>query len=105
MAGIYIDTNDGVNGLAPGNVDVNTQGGEPMATTPVPTPPKGWNSWDCYGTTVTEAEVLAHCRAKIAAFKVPQAVVVIDAIPKNANGKIDRQALAALWDRQTGRLA
>jgi len=57
------------------------------------------------GRRVTEAEVLAHCRAKIAAFKVPQAVVVIDAIPKNANGKIDRQALAALWDRQTGRLA
>ncbi len=23
-----------------------------------PTPPMGWNSWDCYGTTVTEAEVL-----------------------------------------------
>src|SRR5690606_19304815 len=24
------------------------------------TPPMGWNSWDCYGTTVTEAEVLAN---------------------------------------------
>lgn len=23
-------------------------------------PPLGWNSWDCYGTTVTEAEVLAN---------------------------------------------
>ena len=23
-------------------------------------PPMGWNSWDCYGTTVTEAEVLAN---------------------------------------------
>lgn len=33
-----------------------------MATTPVPTPPRGWNSWDCYGTTVTEAEVLANAR-------------------------------------------
>lgn len=21
------------------------------------TPPKGWNSWDCYGATVTESEV------------------------------------------------
>ena len=27
------------------------------------TPPMGWNSWDCYGTTVTEAEVLANARA------------------------------------------
>ncbi|GAA4628307.1 alpha-galactosidase [Cellulomonas oligotrophica] len=26
------------------------------------TPPMGWNSWDCYGTTVTEAEVLANAR-------------------------------------------
>lgn len=22
-----------------------------------PTPPMGWNSWDCYGASVTEAEV------------------------------------------------
>jgi alpha-galactosidase len=25
-----------------------------------PTPPYGWNSWDCYGPTVTEAEVKAN---------------------------------------------
>src|SRR6185312_11867710 len=25
-----------------------------------PTPPMGWNSWDCYGSTVTEAEVKAN---------------------------------------------
>ncbi len=24
------------------------------------TPPMGWNSWDCYGTTITEAEVVAN---------------------------------------------
>ena len=29
---------------------------KPKATTP----PMGWNSWNCYGTTVTEAEVLAN---------------------------------------------
>src|SRR5215469_8233217 len=29
---------------------------EPLA----PTPPMGWNSWDSYGTTVTEAEVKAN---------------------------------------------
>lgn len=29
---------------------------------PALTPPMGWNSWDCYGTTVTEAEVLANAR-------------------------------------------
>lgn len=25
-----------------------------------PTPPMGWNSWDCYGASVTEEEVRAH---------------------------------------------
>jgi alpha-galactosidase len=30
--------------------------GGPIAATP----PMGWNSWDCYGTTVTEAEVKAN---------------------------------------------
>ena len=34
-----------------------------MTTAPAPfpaRPPMGWNSWDSYGTTVTEAEVLAN---------------------------------------------
>jgi hypothetical protein len=30
------------------------------AQTVAATPPMGWNSWDCYGTTVTEAEVKAN---------------------------------------------
>jgi acyl-coenzyme A synthetase/AMP-(fatty) acid ligase len=33
------------------------------------------------------------------AFKVPASVVVVDAIPKNANGKIDREALHDVWVR------
>ena len=32
----------------------------PVAPALRTTPPMGWNSWDCYGTTVTEAEVLAN---------------------------------------------
>jgi acyl-coenzyme A synthetase/AMP-(fatty) acid ligase len=48
------------------------------------------------------AAVLEHCRARLAAFKVPQAVLVVDAIPKNANGKVDRNALSALWGRRSG---
>src|SRR5688500_2211053 len=27
-----------------------------------PTPPMGWNSWDAFGASVTEAEVLANAR-------------------------------------------
>ena len=30
------------------------------ASAAAPTPPMGWNSWDSYGTTVTEAEVKAN---------------------------------------------
>lgn len=36
-------------------------GGQPAyASDLAPTPPMGWNSWDAYGTTVTEAEVKAN---------------------------------------------
>ena len=52
---------------------------------------------------MTEATLLEHCRDKLAAFKVPAAVVIVEAIPKNANAKMDRAALAALWERRTGR--
>jgi long-chain acyl-CoA synthetase len=49
------------------------------------------------GRSTGEASLLEHCRAKLAAFKVPAAVVIVDGIPKNANGKVDRDALAAIW--------
>src|SRR5690242_1178293 len=32
----------------------------PAADPPALRPPMGWNSWDCYGTTVTEDEVKAN---------------------------------------------
>lgn len=38
-------------------MDNPTTGSEPVLAA---TPPMGWNSWDCYGTTVTEDEVLAN---------------------------------------------
>jgi acyl-coenzyme A synthetase/AMP-(fatty) acid ligase len=54
------------------------------------------------GRALGPAALLEHCREKLAAFKVPKAVLVVDAIPKNANGKVDRDALLALWERQSG---
>ena len=50
-----------------------------------------------------EAKLLEHCRATLAAFKVPAAVLIVEAIPKNANGKTDRSALTTLWERSAGR--
>jgi hypothetical protein len=32
----------------------------PVFHTWASTPPMGWNSWDCFGTTVTEAQVRAQ---------------------------------------------
>jgi len=52
-----------------------------------------------------EAEVLAHCRARLVAFKVPVAIVLVEAVPKNANGKVDRDALRTLWERRPERPA
>jgi long-chain acyl-CoA synthetase len=45
----------------------------------------------------TEPGLLAHCRSKLVPFKVPAAIRIVGAIPKNSNGKIDPRALTALW--------
>jgi len=55
------------------------------------------------GRSAAEAVLLEHCRAKLVAFKVPAAIVIVDAIPKNANGKVDREALALAWQRRPTR--
>jgi long-chain acyl-CoA synthetase len=52
------------------------------------------------GRAADAAALIEHCRARLAAFKVPATVVVVEAVPKNANGKIDRDALSAIWQRQ-----
>jgi acyl-coenzyme A synthetase/AMP-(fatty) acid ligase len=51
------------------------------------------------GRRTEEASLLEHCRAKLVPFKVPLAIIVVDAIPKNVNGKIDRDRLAARWEQ------
>lgn len=38
--------------------------------------------------------VLGHCRAELPGFMVPAVVILRDSLPRNANGKIDRPALA-----------
>jgi oxalate---CoA ligase len=45
---------------------------------------------------VSSDELVRHCRARIAAFKVPVQVAVLDAIPKGPTGKIQRRLLASL---------
>mgnify|MGYP006155524281 CR=1 FL=1 len=40
--------------------------------------------------------VIAWCRANMANYKVPRVVEIVDVLPLNASGKIDKQALRAL---------
>jgi fatty-acyl-CoA synthase len=44
---------------------------------------------------LTEAEVVAHARARLAGYKVPKSVFILPEIPRLGSGKPDRRALAA----------
>ena len=47
------------------------------------------------GAPATPEELIAFCRARLARYKVPARVHVVDALPRNAAGKLLRQKLAA----------
>ncbi|MBE3559399.1 MAG: long-chain fatty acid--CoA ligase [Ktedonobacteraceae bacterium] len=40
------------------------------------------------GHTLTEQEVIAFCQDKLARYKIPRSVVFVDALPRNAAGKV-----------------
>lgn len=48
------------------------------------------------GTHLDLAEVEAHCRSRLAAYKVPRKFVVVNDLPKTSSGKIMRRALKGL---------
>jgi acyl-CoA synthetase (AMP-forming)/AMP-acid ligase II len=50
------------------------------------------------GHEATEAELRDYLRDRLAAFKVPKQIIVVQAIPKGATGKIQRIGLAARLD-------
>ncbi|MFJ4520653.1 type I polyketide synthase [Streptomyces sp. NPDC088810] len=49
------------------------------------------------------AAVLAHCRARLSAYKIPERIHEVAAVPRTASGKIVRRLLAAqpYWPRHT----
>jgi len=49
------------------------------------------------GHTVDEAELLAFCRARLASFKCPKSVDVVDELPRNATGKILKKDVRARY--------
>ena len=50
------------------------------------------------GHTVTEAQVIDYCKAHMAHFKVPKAVVFVEALPKNPSGKIMKRELRTRFE-------
>jgi long-chain acyl-CoA synthetase len=48
------------------------------------------------GATLSEADLIAHCRCQLAAYKVPKEVRFLDALPKSNVGKILRKDLRGL---------
>ena len=50
----------------------------------------------CRSGVLTAEEVVAWCRCHLSAHKVPRSVILVDALPRNARGKLDRSALVAL---------
>jgi fatty-acyl-CoA synthase len=45
------------------------------------------------GLTLTEDEIVAHCAANLARYKLPHSVVFTDALPRNATGKVHKPTL------------
>jgi fatty-acyl-CoA synthase len=54
------------------------------------------------GQPVDPDELVAFCRERLAGFKTPRRVVVVDALPKNASGKILKRELRAGWAAPDG---
>ena len=48
------------------------------------------------GASAVPDELVAHCRERLANFKVPREVVFLAALPRNATGKVDKAALRTI---------
>ena len=46
-------------------------------------------------SSVTEAELIAHCRSSLSDFKCPKVIHIVESIPRGATGKIQRRNVAA----------
>ena len=51
------------------------------------------------GQSLEARDVIAHCRAHMSHYKVPKAVVFIDALPRNPSGKVLKRELRAAHAR------
>jgi acyl-CoA synthetase (AMP-forming)/AMP-acid ligase II len=54
------------------------------------------------GAAVDEAALIGHCRQYLAGFKKPSEVIVVDALPRNAAGKILKRRLRESYGEEVG---
>ena len=52
------------------------------------------------GTTLSPADVIEHCREFLARYKVPEKVVFVESLPRNAMGKVQRGPLYELFQEK-----
>jgi len=45
------------------------------------------------GSTLTPDTVIEHCRGRLAGFKVPKVVRIVESLPKNPSGKLLKRTL------------
>ncbi|HWM86302.1 MAG TPA: hypothetical protein VNO33_10705, partial [Kofleriaceae bacterium] len=49
------------------------------------------------GTGVSDRDLIGHCRAVLSAYKCPETIRFVDAVPKTSRGKVSRASLKALF--------
>jgi len=55
--------------------------------------------------TLTLDDIQAHCRARLGGYKIPRQLEVVDALPRNASGKVLKNVLREpFWDGQERRV-
>jgi fatty-acyl-CoA synthase len=53
------------------------------------------------GITLTEDDVIAHCREHLAGFKTPKQVFFVDSLPKNPSGKLLKRELRERFNSES----
>ncbi len=53
------------------------------------------------GHSLTPEEIINYCREGLAKYKIPKSVLLLDSLPKNEAGKINRQELVRIHNQQS----
>jgi len=57
------------------------------------------------GKAVSYAEIVAHCEGQLPEAKQPKAVYVLEELPKNPRGKLDRSAILTYYIENHAKIA